>query len=243
MANYANINNVYTTVEDILNKSQMGFISPQQFNVFAPQAERELFEEIYEKNLAPIIKFRLQNLETLNQDIKHKNLDEISTLFVFNEQQVASSGTNVFDYPARYAYINSVTYNGEVISDIPAEQAAYYINNYYTPPTLDNPMLVKGNNQITVYPTALLDDVYMSYYKNPMGSQNGVGVNLPPSWQYTQVGEDLLYNATTSVDFELPKSVEQKLVYKVLALAGFSIREPEVNQFVNQQEAKDKSTD
>ena len=244
---YASINNVYNSVQDILNKQMLGFVTPAQFNVFAPQAQRELFDEVYELVLAPMTKFRLQNLETVNEDVKNSRLEDISTLFVYERPTFITASTNFISKPSDCAYIRTMTYDGNNVSIVSAEQAAYYINSYYNPPTLTAPIVVKGSSGYTFYPiditTATVQHVGLSFYKNPEGSQNGSSVINPPSWEYTQVGEDLLFNSGTSVDFELPKTTEQKLVYKVLALAGFSIREPEAVQFANTQEAKDKSTE
>tara|TARA_R110002012_G_scaffold86952_1_gene215499 strand:+ start:3860 stop:4588 length:729 start_codon:yes stop_codon:yes gene_type:complete len=241
--NYASINNVYSIVKDILNKSQMGFITPQQYNVFAPQAQKELTEELLELLLAPMVKYRLQSLETASGGIEASHRDDLSTLFVYNELQTAALGTNVFNYPDRYMYIDNITYKGKEVDRITPREAVYIVNNYYTPPTDSNPIAVMANNQIEIQPTNINDDIALTYYKNPMGSQLGQPVNLTPSWQYTLVGEDLLYNSASSVDFELPKSVEQKLAYKVLSLAGFSIRESQAVDYANVQEQKDKSTE
>ena len=39
-----------------------------------------------------------------------------------------------------------------------------------------------------------------------------------------------MYNNVTSVDFELHKSEETELVYRILGLAGISIKQPELLQ-------------
>ena len=41
-----NINDVYKTVQAILNKEQRGYVSPFDFNKFAEQAQLEIFEEL-----------------------------------------------------------------------------------------------------------------------------------------------------------------------------------------------------
>ena len=242
MPQYANINSVYSVVKDILNKQQLGFITPQQFNVFAPQAQKELVDEILEL-IQRYARVKQRMLDDHNSTTIKGLRDDIYTLLVYNEQLALSSGTNIFSYPERYQYVEGLTCNNANVDIIQPNEAAYHINNYFTPPTNAKPIAILSSLNITVFPVDLVNDIFITYYKNPMGSQNGTGVNQPPSWQFTQVGEDLLYNAVTSVDFELPKSVEQKLAYKVLALAGFSIREPEAVQFANAQEQKDKVTE
>ncbi len=242
MPNYANINNVYNIVKEVLNKSQLGFISPAQFNIFAPQVEAEFTDEIIEQ-IQQYVKTRLRHQDDENNTIIKGLRDDIATLFVYNEAQVASSGDNIFDFPSRYYYLESITYTGLLVEVVKPSQIPFISNNYYTPPSLSFPLAVLATNKIEIIPNGLLEGIKMNYYKNPMGSQNGLPVNFPPSWEHTQVGEDLLYNSTDSVDFELPKTVEHKLAYKVLALAGFSIREPEAVSFANSQEQKDKVTE
>ena len=42
-----NVNTVYTTVLNILNKEQRGYVTPQEFNLFANQAQLDLFEQYF----------------------------------------------------------------------------------------------------------------------------------------------------------------------------------------------------
>ena len=41
------INNVYQKVLAIANKEQRGYITPQEFNLFANQAQMEIFEQYF----------------------------------------------------------------------------------------------------------------------------------------------------------------------------------------------------
>ena len=45
-------------------------------------------------------------------------------------------------------------------------------------------------------------------------------------WGYVVVNEQALYNSNTSVDFELHKSEEDSLVFKILELGGIIINKP-----------------
>ena len=42
-----NINTVYQTTLSLLNKEQRGYLTPQQFNLFANQAQLDLFEQYF----------------------------------------------------------------------------------------------------------------------------------------------------------------------------------------------------
>ena len=45
-------------------------------------------------------------------------------------------------------------------------------------------------------------------------------------WGYVVVNEQALYNSNTSVDFDLHKSEEDSIVFKILELAGIITRKP-----------------
>ena len=43
----SNINTVYQTVLALANKEQRGYITPQEFNLFAKQAQLDIFEQYF----------------------------------------------------------------------------------------------------------------------------------------------------------------------------------------------------
>ena len=42
-----NVNTVYQTVLALANKEQRGYITPQEFNLFAKQAQMQIFEQYF----------------------------------------------------------------------------------------------------------------------------------------------------------------------------------------------------
>ena len=40
-----NVDSVYQTVQALANKEQRGYITPQEFNLFANQAQQDMFEQ------------------------------------------------------------------------------------------------------------------------------------------------------------------------------------------------------
>jgi hypothetical protein len=61
-----------------------------------------------------------------------------------------------------------------------------------------------------------------------------------PFWGFTFTPNgEALYNASSSVDFELPESDFVNLVIKILQYAGISIREQEVSAAAKSEEIQD----
>ena len=58
-----------------------------------------------------------------------------------------------------------------------------------------------------------------------------------PNWSYVVVNEQALYDGTNAVDFELHKSEENNLIFKILQLAGITM-DPNLYQIATQEEIK-----
>lgn len=237
MAAYASINKVYKRLQVLLNKQQLGFITPSQFDEIAEQAQQEIFNDTLEE-LTKHLKYKLRGLETARGDIKATLEDNIRTLLVYNEPLIATSN-NIFAYPDRYAHWVSIIEGDNTVAAVDPEDSQYYINNRYSPRSGWS-VAICGSNQIEMIPDTITSGVKMSYYKFPMGSRSGVPLNSPPSWAYTKVGEDLLYNPSTSVDFELPKHMEERIVDSMLSLMGLSLRDKEAMAYGELQEQKEQ---
>ncbi len=61
------VDTVYQRVLAIANKEQRGYITPQEFNLFADQAQKEIFEQyFYDLNqFRPVLKQNLRNWENI----------------------------------------------------------------------------------------------------------------------------------------------------------------------------------
>ena len=99
-----NINTVYQTVLAIANKEQRGYITPQEFNLFANQAQMETFEQYF----YDINQFgRLHGNDTEYSDMLNVLNEKIS---IFQENQKTS--VSDFESPG-YLF----TYGSEIVLD------------------------------------------------------------------------------------------------------------------------------
>ena len=97
-----------------------------------------------------------------------------------------------------------------------------------TIPTVDYPVYINtttaGANSVPalkIYPSSLVGTgtISCSYIKKP----NKV------NWAYVVINEKALYNALNSTNFELHKSEETNIVYRILTLAGISFEDAGLN--------------
>jgi hypothetical protein len=224
------IDTVYQRVLTVLNKEQRGYITPQEFNTLANQAQLDLFEQYF----YDINQFgRMHGNDTEYSDMlnilnEKINLFERTLPLSFNE------ATQYFLLPGDLYRVGTVIFNNTTENNfgitsteqIEAERINknefLYINSSpLTKPSNMRPIYISDINGIKVYGnTVISENVDLNYIKKPAKVE----------WAYTIVFEEPLYNATNSVDFELHPSEETELVIKILQLSGLLIKDYNVYQ-------------
>jgi len=253
------IDRVYQKVLALANKEQRGYITPQEFNLFADHAQMEIFEQyFYDLNQYK----RLPGNNHEYSDVVSIIKDKIS-LF----EHYAVGGYNI---TVANKYGDCIAFNtdipdlyrlGEISVSYPAKNVSNAICEQLTPKEFsirnrsklatfneNRPVFIKrnsssGDNRIKIYPYPKTVDYYDSSGNAvPDGSDiaaatKKAGVSADyirkpknPNWAYVVVNNKPLYNSTSSMDFELHASEEAELVYRILALAGIAIEKTQLSQ-------------
>ncbi|MDB4334653.1 hypothetical protein N9988_00320 [bacterium] len=222
-----NINTVYLRVLAIANKEQRGYITPQEFNTLANQAQLDIFEQyFYDLNQF----LRLPGNDTIHSDAVDMLEEKIGIFEVYNSPIGAGTLSDLGVHKLGAVY-HQETING-VQTKIEAEklnpnELRYYINSPLTAPTVKRPIFIVQQDQITVLPVEA-DNLSMNYIAKP----------LDVYWGYTMINDEALYNPAASINFQLHASEETELVLKILTLAGVAIRDPQLYQIAAAEDAK-----
>jgi hypothetical protein len=236
------INSVRNTVLSVLNKNNYGYISPSDFNLFAQQAQMEIYEEYYSSYNKTINAENARVSGTEYADIENP-IAEVLEGFLRNDtlSQVAPA-TNQYYVPSlittgyNFYMISRLTcFNGTTrLGD--AEKVAnarlyMLLDSMLTAPTTKYPSYIIEEDIITVYPDTIngVSSLKCSYFRLPKD----------PKWTYINLpnGEPAFDQSQPDYqDFELPFEDEYKLVMKILQYCGMSIREIQVAQYGIQQE-------
>ncbi len=221
------INSVRNTVMSILNKDNNGYVTPEEFNSFAKQAQLEIFNQYF-------VDFKNSKLEDFKgmessgySDIT-KQMDQTIDYFSKNVNLVYDSLNQKFTMPSGWFLLNSLYYNQKEIEHVDQRNVYKLLQSNLTAPNALYPAYVMQGDQITVYPLSITSGVETYYVRFP----------YDPKWTYTVVNGSPLFNQSASdyQDFELTTSDFPKLVVKICEYAGTSIREQEVVSAAKQQE-------
>jgi hypothetical protein len=237
------VDTVYQRVLAILNKEQRGYVTPQEFNLFANQAQLDIFEQyFYDINQYGRVPGNdtafSDMLNILNEKI---NLFETNAAMTYNASLYWQTPANLYRL-GTIVYANTVTSKSlyptpntvvNTTTLVEAERINY--NEYlminqseYLKPTNSRPVFVASTDGYKVYGTAgeLITGVTCNYIKNPAEA----------AWGYQIVYGEALYDATTSVDFELHDSEETELVVKILEFAGLVVKDIQMYQIADGME-------
>jgi hypothetical protein len=224
------INSVRNTVLSVANKNNFGYITPDDFNLYAKQAQLDIFEDYFYQYNTWILKQNARQSGSGYADIV-KNIEEVIDGLSSTANLTYSSP--VFNLPNDFYYLNTVRYGSKEIDKASHDKILNLLSSNLTAPSVLYPAYVLEGNSITVYPSSITSNVRTQYIRFPKD----------PKWTYTSLsGGEPLFNqsAPDYQDFELPLTDEPLLVAKILQFAGISIREGDVFSFGTSEEVKNQ---
>jgi len=146
-----------------------------------------------------------------------------------NTQPTAGQVIVVNLYPKEFYRLGQVLYQTgalptEEMQRVDRGELYHLLSSNLTKPTTVNPIYTYENNLLTVYPADITSGVSVSYIRKP----------LPPIWAFTS-GQQYVFNATQSYNFELHPSEQVELITRILLYAGVVIQNPEIIQVAASQ--------
>jgi hypothetical protein len=229
-----NIDSVYQKVLALANKEQRGYITPQEFNLFANHAQIDIFEQyFYDLN---------QFDRSKENDLEYSGMmnvleEKISVFEKFKVAMSAMSG-NQATLPTDLYRLGTVFY-GAAGYDVEVEKVGkkeleYMLRTSLAAPVDARPVYVrKSDTLLKIFPASpstsySTSNITCNYIKKP----------TKVVWTYNVVAGNALYNSTAAdaQNFELHASEETELVYKILELAGITLNKPGLVQLAGTED-------
>jgi len=234
------VNFIRNSVLFIMNKSNLGFIGASELDIFCNLAQRDIYENLF-----------FQYNQMLNRENKRLTGSEYANLkgniqeqidyyatysttgeFVFNSSDETWSFTNNNIYRAEnLSLVETATEKKVDVELVSKRQLNVLINSDMTKPSLMFPVYEKIGSKFKPFP--LVPSGYsleLFYLRTP----------LAPKWTFNLVQGNPIYNPSASdlQDVDLHPSLLIPFLTKTLMYCGVSLREPEVQAYVNSEEAK-----
>ena len=216
-----NINTVYQKVLALANKEQRGYITPQEFNLLADQAQMEIFEQYFHQARNSNVK--LKDDETSTDPLEMIEA-KLTPFLGSNTNTNVSSG--ILTLPSDIYKIDIIRVGSKLATEINKKEERLIISlgqvGSALYPTETRPVFNRVSTTTIKLTPAPADSATctINYYKQP----------TIPRWGYVVVNEKALYNTNDSVNFELDISEQEPLVLRILMLAGLTIQRPDIVQ-------------
>jgi len=232
-----NVNTVYQTVLLILNQQQRGYITPDEFNKIATQAQLTMFEA-YASDLNQ--QYRLPSNDTEYSD-RVKNIEQKLQFFQRNTvipYNFTNSNFPLIEFPGasdspvvvgttNVLYrLGSVFYKDTDLGQYTQpNELRQLLLSPLTQPTENFPIYTYLQDNIKVYPSSIKSDIAISYLVKPLNVVWGFTTNGVGAFEYAE---------GASVQFGLDVTDQDELILRILAYAGVIIQDPTIIQTASQ---------
>ena len=239
------VDTIYQRVLASANKEQRGYVTPQEFNLFANQAQMDIFDQ-YFYDTDKFSRVHGNETETSDMlDILNEKID------IFEIKNIGVTGGTVLPSPPFFAEIyrlsnimlTTATGQNYQVERVSEKEWLTAQNTLLAQPRTERPIYIRdgknaggqdlirvfGHNPNTGTFAQITLGVTCNYIRRPISA----------NWAYTVVNGYAQYNATNSINFELHPSEENNLVNKILQLAGIVTRDTNLYQIAAQEEIKD----
>lgn len=242
------VDTVYQRVLALANKEQRGYVTPQEFNLLANQAQMGIYEE-YFHHLNQYLRNPGNNSEYA--DSVDYIEDKLSHFQIYNET-VSSNAQDNFVLPANYVpgglyrltevRIDTPNYEGVTCEQTTIKKYQQRKRATFSARSLDeHPTYIRlstGNaidQMIRIFSGngVFSGDAKIDYLRQPRKVE----------WDYVVVNEKALYNANGSSNFDLHPSEETTLVYKILELGGIIINKPALASYAKTEVLEQSNTE
>ena len=225
-----NIDTVYQTVQALANKEQRGYLTPQEFNLFANQAQSDIFEQyFYDLNAFRGARPQQREVGDSVTFLQHKLAN--TTGVTYSNTANVAGGVNL--PTAGHTGQIFVTIGGirKSIRPIKQDEIHDLIGSKWHQEAFDEAVYFEdGYQRIQVWSGS--GQITTGITCEQVTGQPGLVY-----WGYMIINEQAVHDPSTTAHFDLHSSERPDLVAKILKLAGISIEDQEVYQAGAAEEA------
>jgi len=234
------INYIRNATLFILNKNNLGYIAPSEFDIFCGLAQRDIYENLFYQYNQFINKQnkRLTGSEYANIPKNIQEQIDFYASYTDNTNFIYDSNKSTWSYTGNDLYrvenlslVEIATQKKIDVELVSKSQLNVLKNSPMTTPSLLFPAYTKIMDEFKVVPTVPnTHTLELFYLRSPKS----------PKWTYTNVAGNPVFNPSASdlQDIDLHESLMIPFLTKVLSYCGLSIREPEIEAYTNSEEMK-----
>ncbi len=222
------INDVYEGLKKLFQKSNRGWISPDEFNSAANYAQTKIVRESFDymdsvrnrQKIGRAGKIDYDKLKLAKETVR--KLSSSATL-TFDDPN--------FDYPSDYMLLENIYFGQRRVEEIsPSERNI--LHNDFVSPSENYPVFLEHGDYIEIIPDTITSGVTMYYYKN----------FVTPKWTYVTTSSRPIFNqgASDFQDFIVPDLVYDELMVEMAKYLSLELKQPDIAQVMDKEDSKNE---
>lgn len=221
------IDDIYSIVQNLVNKYKQGYLSPSEFNQYFNLAQNQYFN--YLIGLIDNYRFGVP-IAPVSKMINQTMQDKLSPFFTSYTSPLNANGT--FVKPNGYgSVINVVLPNNVIANPRPQNKINGFLTDSINVNSTVNPFCIDNGNFFQLYPATGWPsgtNVTLNYYR------------LPPDavWGYSVSSVPPVYNPGLSTNPIWNNNEYSEIISRVLAMAGISLSNNQIISYSKMQSSE-----
>ncbi|MAN64335.1 MAG: hypothetical protein CMI60_20575 [Parvibaculum sp.] len=233
-----NVDSVYQTVQALANKEQRGYLTPQEFNLFANQAQQDMFEQyFYDLGAFTRAGEKTREIGDSVTHLQHKLRNTSGVTIAFTACTHSGAGTWLLPNKAltgKIFYTESglrrelKALPGDVETITKLSKSRWHAKggeSWYFEDGISS-----NGDRIQAHKTGVFGSTLTTPITTGITCETVLGKPGLVYWGYIVVNEKPVYDPTQSSNFGLHVSEQTDLVITILKLAGISIEDSQLYQ-------------
>jgi len=222
------LDQLYKETQEILNKSQLGYIKPLSFNLYAYHSLMKVYNKL-RSDLSAYV--RKKNWLLHGKD--YANFSEYTKQLLEHYTEV-NNLSQPFELNGIEFILSATTTDGYIIDKVDYQELQILKKSIYVAPEECTAKLSKVGNKLVVEPQTITE-IVLHYLRTPK----------VPKWTYIEVDGKPLFNPTAPdyQDMDAPESLYDELLSNIVELASKEIRELNIATLEKDEQLQDDNLD
>ena len=222
------IDTIYKTVQGLLNKDQLGYLKPMDYNLYLNNAIRKTYNDYFTEFKVAVRKSNA-HLEGKNMARHSEHLRQLLEYYSKVEPMTATNGLSIL--PTDTEFISDVfTLLNNRIEKVPYSVLIDLQRNIYVEPDECSPKCAKIGEKLEVYPVTITN--FKLHYLRKF---------INAKWTFVLDDGKPLFDPTAQdfKDVDMPETSRDELISLVFEMAALSIRDIQAAQLANAEQQTD----
>lgn len=222
------IDQAFQTVQSMLNKEQLGYLAPIDYNLFAKRAQRNLYNK-YLNDLKLTVRKKNWMLDGKDFADASEHLQQYIEHYSF-EANISPESPGYYIFPDDMEFVEDIFNGNSRIEKINYSDLLLLRSNIYSSPSTCKAFCSKVGDKLRVLPIGI-DPIEMHYLRKPK----------TPKWTFVEFEGNPMFapDANDFQDIDMPEGAYDDLISLIFEYSSIHLRDFQATQAANAEQQQE----